>query len=426
MRFCWEFESSSKVQTFVESFAKIDRETQKLVRRSSSELAKKIIVKFKSLPDDEKMEKLEEQGQIELFKEKSQLSTYYCPSEVLKSPNEAMEFLSGTWSPSSSDFSQILWSNGGELDQGLQEQQTEENLVQFEEDDKTRLEQALTLLSTGNLVRSGKLKQLHFGWMNVGRMKAWLGVELFSSLSRGCREKRNEKVRVREARVHAALSVARLAAAIAGISANSRLEPTNAKSTSMTGMGGGALDEKMNAVVASAAALVATVCAEAAESVGANREGVASAISTGLATKTSADMVTLTATCLRGAATLELRAAAGRHASEDQKTLARGARLPVRMPEGKVRQRLVYIFLKRDKLTIRLRKKHIRGVISTYTECTIFNAMEDLKEGGISKDDHGFYSITLGTTGGAIQIMFEQQVQYRIWRSTICHLLCDC
>lgn len=38
---------------------------------------------------------------------------------------------------------------------------------------------------------------------------------------------------------------------------------------------------------------------------------------------------------LRGAATLELRAAAGRHASEDQKTLARGARLPVRMPEGK-------------------------------------------------------------------------------------------
>ncbi|CAD5171441.1 unnamed protein product [Musa acuminata subsp. malaccensis] len=340
---------------------------------------------------DEKMEKLEEQGQIELFKEKSQLSTYYCPSEVLKSPNEAMEFLSRTWSPSSSDFSQILWSNGGELDQGLQEQQTEESLVQFEEDDKTRLEQALTLLSTGNLVRSGKLKQLHFGWMNVGRMKAWLGVELFSSLSRGCREKRNEKVRVREARVHAALSVARLAAAIAGISANSRLEPTNAKSTSMTGMGGGALDEKMNAVVASAAALVATVCAEAAESVGANREGVASAISTGLATKTSADMVTLTATCLRGAATLELRPAAGRHASEDQKTLARGARLPVRMPKD-----------------------------------TIFNAMEDLKEGGISKDDHGFYSITLGTTGGAIQIMFEQQVQYRIWRSTICHLLCDC
>ncbi|URE01768.1 Plant pleckstrin region [Musa troglodytarum] len=272
---------------------------------------------------DEKMEKLEERGEIELCKEKSQLSTYYCPSEVLKSPNDAMEFLSRTWSPSSSDFSQMLSSNGREHDQGLQKQQTEESLVHFEEDDKTRLEQAVTLLSAGNLVRSaaGKLKQLHFGCMNVGQMKAWLGVELFSSFSRGCREKRKEKVRLREAQVHAALSVTRLAAAIAGFSANSRLEPTNAKCTSVTGMGGGALDEKMNAVVASAAALVATVCAEAAESVGANRERVASAIGTGLAAKTSADMVSLTATCnapcLRGAATLELRAAAGRHASED-------------------------------------------------------------------------------------------------------------
>ncbi|RWW55861.1 hypothetical protein BHE74_00037466 [Ensete ventricosum] len=60
--------------------------------------------------------------------------------------------------------------------------------------------------------------------------------------------------------------------------------------------GGRALDEKMNAVVASAAALVATVCAEAAESMGADRERAASGISTGLATKTSADMVTLIAT----------------------------------------------------------------------------------------------------------------------------------
>ncbi|URE01772.1 Plant pleckstrin region [Musa troglodytarum] len=191
------------------------------------------------------------------------------------------------------------WIQGREHDQGLQKQQTEESLVHFEEDDKTRLEQAVTLLSAGNLVRSaaGKLKQLHFGCMNVGQMKAWLGVELFSSFSRGCREKRKEKVRLREAQVHAALSVTRLAAAIAGFSANSRLEPTNAKCTSVTGMGGGALDEKMNAVVASAAALVATVCAEAAESVGANRERVASAIGTGLAAKTSADMVSLTATC---------------------------------------------------------------------------------------------------------------------------------
>ncbi|RZS04309.1 hypothetical protein BHM03_00034641 [Ensete ventricosum] len=74
------------------------------------------------------------------------------------------------------------WMQGREHDRGLQEQQTEESLVQFEEDDETRLEQALvrtsltlTLLSTGNLVRSaaGKLKQLHFGWVDVeGRVQS--------------------------------------------------------------------------------------------------------------------------------------------------------------------------------------------------------------------------------------------------------------
>lgn len=53
----------------------------------------------------------EERGAIEACKEKSQLSTFYCPVEVPKSPVEAMDFLSRTWSPSSSDFFQMLSSN---------------------------------------------------------------------------------------------------------------------------------------------------------------------------------------------------------------------------------------------------------------------------------------------------------------------------
>ncbi|CAL9209922.1 unnamed protein product [Musa hybrid cultivar] len=362
-----------------------------------------------SLPyfTNDKLVAFEERGAIEACKEKSQLSTFYCPVEVPKSPVEAMDFLSRTWSPSSSDFFQMLSSNvmattdgrfepflmqGREHDQELEEKQTEESDVHFDEDDKLRLEQ--TLLSTGNLVQSavGKHKQLHTSWMKVGEIKAWLGGELFSSLSRGCRKRRKERLRLHVAQVHAALSVTRLAAAISGIMASSRVEPRDSKGMSMMTVGGKS-DEKISAVLASAAALVATVCAEAAESAGAHRECVASAITTGLATKTSADMATLTATaatCLRGAATLERRAAAGRHVSQDQNILARGAQLPVRMPEDR-----------------------------------IFHAMEDLK-GGFSKDAHGFYLITLGTTGGAIQVMFEDQMQYRIWRSTICHLLCDC
>ncbi|WOL16680.1 VAN3-binding protein-like [Canna indica] len=368
---------------------------------------------------DEKTDTFNDGGAIQLFKEKAQLPTYYCPLEAPKSPNEAMEFLSRTWSPSSSDFFQILSSNGREHEQELEEQQQEESIAHL--DNKIRLEQVLTLLSTGNLVQPAaeKHRQRHSRWMSVGQMKAWLGGELFSSMSRGCRTKRKEKLRLHVAQVHAALSVTRLAAAIAGIMANSRIEPIDPLERE--------LDPKISSVVASAAALVATVCAEAAESVGADRECVASAVTSGLSTKNSANMVTLTATaatCLRGAATLELRAAATRHVPEDQKILARGAHLPVKMPEGKIRVRLVYIFLKHDKLTVRLAKKYLHGVISRCKEYKIFHAMEDLK-GDISKDAHGFYLITLGTTGGAIQVMFEDQMLFKIWRSTIRHLLCD-
>ncbi|RWW31959.1 hypothetical protein GW17_00003397 [Ensete ventricosum] len=131
--------------------------------------------------------------------------------------------------------------------------------------------------------------------IDVGQMKAWLGGEILSSFSRGCRKRRKEELRLHTAQVHATLSVARLAAAIAGIVGNCYLEPINSKAMSLDHQGR-ELDNRMNTVVASAAALVATVCAEAAESVGTNRTQVASAIRTGLATRSSADLVTLTAT----------------------------------------------------------------------------------------------------------------------------------
>ena len=64
----------------------------------------------------------------------------------------------------------------------------------------------------------------------------------------------------------------------------------------MTNEGKVAWDKTMGNIVASAAALIATICAEAAESIGANRTHVASAVNSGLATQDPADMMTLTAT----------------------------------------------------------------------------------------------------------------------------------
>ena len=102
------------------------------------------------------------------------------------------------------------------------------------------------------------------------------------------RRRRRDELRLHSAQAHAAVSVAQLAAAVAGIVSVSDLRPA------ATASAGG--DRRLGTVLASAAALVATVCAEAAETAGANRGRVKSAVRNGLESRSSAELLTLTAT----------------------------------------------------------------------------------------------------------------------------------
>ncbi|RWW80393.1 hypothetical protein BHE74_00011268 [Ensete ventricosum] len=411
---------------------------------------------FSTYLQDERMQTKSQNRGIELCKGQTQLSTCHHPLEVPESPHQALEFLSRTWSPSSSDFFQLLSPSVSKQappvslhflitrnpSMSMKQRRTIPISPEMPKQEwiKSWYVSSVCLLMQSTLTEGSLMFILTRNpQIDVGQMKAWLGGEILSSFSRGCRKRRKEELRLHTAQVHATLSVARLAAAIAGIVGNCYLEPINSKAMSLDHQGR-ELDNRMNTVVASAAALVATVCAEAAESVGTNRTQVASAIRTGLATRSSADLVTLTATaatCLRGAATLELRAAACRQISEDQNTLARGAELPIQTPDGnillnpinsiaqiRIQLRMVRIYVKHDRLALRLGKKHIRGVISTYKEFRVFYATEDPK-GGFSKNGHGCYLITLATTGGTIQLLFEDHKRYIMWKSSISHLLCD-
>ncbi|WKA06291.1 hypothetical protein VitviT2T_024195 [Vitis vinifera] len=126
-------------------------------------------------------------------------------------------------------------------------------------------------------------------------MQGWLRGKTMTSLVNGHRAQKKDEVRLHTAQVHAALSVAQLAAAIAGFAANSSTEAAQDINIHATNGGIVTRDKDMSAV-ASAAALVATVCAEAAESVGARRAHITSAVSSGLASRTSVDMMALTAT----------------------------------------------------------------------------------------------------------------------------------
>ncbi|EYU46545.1 hypothetical protein ABFS82_04G032700 [Erythranthe guttata] len=116
------------------------------------------------------------------------------------------------------------------------------------------------------------------------------------------REKKKEETRSQNAQLHAAVSVAGVAAAIAAIAAATAAASSKGKDEQMA---------KTNMAVASAATLVAAQCVEAAETMGADRDHLMSAISSAVSVRSHDDISTLTAaaaTALRGVATLKARA----------------------------------------------------------------------------------------------------------------------
>lgn len=104
------------------------------------------------------------------------------------------------------------------------------------------------------------------------------------------KEKKKEETRAHNAQLHAAISVAGVAAAVAAIVAGTAASSGARKDEQMA---------KTERAVASAATLVAAQCVEAAEAIGAEREHLASVISSAVNVRTAEDIMTLNA----GAAT---------------------------------------------------------------------------------------------------------------------------
>ncbi|MED6106790.1 hypothetical protein PIB30_007818 [Stylosanthes scabra] len=116
------------------------------------------------------------------------------------------------------------------------------------------------------------------------------------------REKKKEETRTHNAQLHATISVAAVASAVAAIAAATAASSAPTKDERMA---------KTDMAVASAATLVAAQCVEAAEAMGAERDHLASVVSSAVNVRSHDDITTLTAaaaTALRGAATLKARA----------------------------------------------------------------------------------------------------------------------
>lgn len=118
------------------------------------------------------------------------------------------------------------------------------------------------------------------------KIASWNGRSIKKKLKE-IKQKRKDQKRLQEAEIHAAISVAGVAAALAVIAAEES-EANKHKSLK-------------ESAVASAAALVAAQCAQVAEAVGAKREEISSAINEAVTARDASNIITLTAataTCI--------------------------------------------------------------------------------------------------------------------------------
>ncbi|KAJ0030603.1 hypothetical protein Pint_14275 [Pistacia integerrima] len=245
------------------------------------------------------------------------------------------------------------------------------------------------------------------------------------------KQKRKEEDRLQKAEVHAAISVAGIAAALAAIAAENSKKDDSGTSK--------------EAAVASAAALVAAQCAQVAEAMGAKREQLSSVLGSAMSGTSATDILTLTAaatTSLRGAATLKARSGCKNRLNggapilpiEDnndldfnfekcRSILAKGTELGIESPHGKYMLRSVSIILdSQAKVILKLRKLNL---LKSKKESIILDLHAELyKDAEAEQETDTCYLIVLTTNLGTIKLdMADDYQRYKTWATVINHML---
>ncbi|XP_073124576.1 VAN3-binding protein-like isoform X2 [Henckelia pumila] len=334
--------------------------------------------------------------------------------------------------------------NGGQSCGSL----TDSPPVSPSEIDESKYSQLSTI--TSNQYKAGAVNGtgLGGGGKTVGR---WL---------KDRREKKKEEARAHNAQLHASISVAGVAAAIAAIAAATAASSAAGKDEQMA---------KTDMAVASAATLVAAQCVEAAEVMGAEREILASVVSSAVNVRSAGDIMTLTAaaaTALRGAATLKARALkdvwniaavipvdkgmgatnngsngslngsfSGELVAEEnflgicsRELLARGGELLKRTRKGDLHWKIVSVYINRmGQVTLKMKSRHVAGTITKKKKNVVLEVLRDipawagrhLLEGG----EHRRYFALKTVARGVVEFECRNQREYDIWTQGVSRLL---
>ncbi|CAN1218835.1 VAN3-binding protein [Linum perenne] len=258
------------------------------------------------------------------------------------------------------------------------------------------------------------------------------------------KERKKQEIRTHNAQVHAAVTVAGVAAAVAALTAS------NAMSAELAAAKGNKtlMSSKTPAAMASAAALVASHCIEIAEDMGAEHEQISAVIDSAINVKTNGDIMTLTAgaaTALRGAATLRARLQKGYGGpafalAEDKdeegnesnfsaalKFVTEGEELLKRTRKGALHwKRISFSINASCQVVAKMKSKHMAGTFTKKKKCVVFGVQSEIaawpgRNTEDCKEQRAYFGIK--TAERIIEFECRNQLDKQMWVEGIHHML---
>ncbi|KNA22186.1 hypothetical protein SOVF_036390 [Spinacia oleracea] len=367
-----------------------------------------------------KKNKLNGLGEVEGFGEEELKQTKSLPPLVVQpqTPSEPMEFLSRSWSVSAEEISKALANKHKHF-------LLDKHLI----DSPSFISEA-SLSSPPHPV--DKLKNSGSN-RRMGGIGKWFhhNKESKSNLNSF---RRKDRARAENAHMHAALSIAGLAAALAGVAAVSA--PDNSS--------------KMSRAVASATELLASHCIEIAEQAGADHDRVALAVRSAVDIKSPGDLMTLTAaaaTALRAEAALRARLPkdAKRNAAISPYDKALGdansldsyhseaeepkfpcvGELMQHAKKGNLRWKQVTVYInKNSQVILKLKSKHVGGAFSKKDKCLVYEVCDQITTWPFRKERENLESyFGLKTAQGFLEFKCKNKVQKQQWVDGIQNML---